>query len=214
MVKALVINGSPRKNGNVMKLLEAAAEGVREAGGEAEIVHLYDLDFKGCVSCFACKRLPNPAQCCAQQDALTPVLQKAYEADVLLLGSPIYFAGLSSSMRAFLERLLYKYPHREGTSTFKPTACFYSMNATAEQAKNLNYRTILWSMEDFLTRNFQRVEVVSAFDTYQFQDYGAYQVAVDLERKTKQREIQFPTDLDQAKAVGKSLAELALKEKA
>ena len=92
--------------------------------------------------------------------------------------------------------------------------CFYSMNATAEQAKNLNYRTILWSMEDFLTRNFQRVEVVSAFDTYQFQDYGAYQVAVDLERKTKQREIQFPTDLDQAKAVGKSLAELALKEKA
>lgn len=212
-MKVLAINGSPRKNGNVMALLSAALEGAKDAGADTEVVNLYELTFKGCVSCFACRKLSEPAPCCAQQDELTPVLQKAYEADVLLIGSPIYFAGLSSSLRAFLERLLYKYPHKEGEFTYKPTGCFYSMNATAEQAEQLGYRSILWSMEDFLIRNFRKVEVVAANDTYQFQDYSMYKVPVDLERKTRQRDAQFSKDLDSARALGKRLTELAFAAK-
>lgn len=209
-MKVLAVNGSPRKNGNVMKLLSAAMDGAREAGAEVELVNLYDLTYKGCVSCFACKRLPAPASCCAQRDELTPVLWKAYRADVLLIGSPVYFAGLSASLRGFLERLLYKYPHEKGASTYKPTGIFYSMNATAEQAERLNYRTIFWSIEDFLTRNFQKVERVIAYDTYQFQDYSMYNMPVDLERKTNQKELQFPQDLAGAKALGRQLTESAI----
>ena len=54
-MKALFVNGSPRKNWTTHKMLESAMEGAREAGAETELVHLYDAAFKGCVSCFACK---------------------------------------------------------------------------------------------------------------------------------------------------------------
>lgn len=56
-MKALFINGSPRKNGNTAKLLKRAMEGAAEAGAETELINLYDrsLNFKGCMSCFDCK---------------------------------------------------------------------------------------------------------------------------------------------------------------
>ena len=57
IMKALFINGSPRKNGNTAQLLKRAMDGAREAGAEVELVNLYDrsLNYKGCMSCFACK---------------------------------------------------------------------------------------------------------------------------------------------------------------
>jgi len=54
-MKVMAINGSPRKNWNTATLLEKALEGAASEGAETEIVHLYDLEFKGCTSCFACK---------------------------------------------------------------------------------------------------------------------------------------------------------------
>ena len=68
-------------------------------------------------------------------------------------------------------------------------------------------------MEVFLIRNFRKVEVVAANDTYQFQDYSMYKVPVDLERKTRQRDAQFSKDLDSARALGKRLTELAFAAK-
>jgi len=64
-------------------------EGAREAGAETEIIHLYDIQFKGCSSCFVCKLKGNTVNKCAMKDALAPVLQKICECDALLLGSPI-----------------------------------------------------------------------------------------------------------------------------
>jgi len=76
-MKALFINGSPRKNGNTAKLLKWAMEGAAEAGAETELINLYDrsLNFKGCMSCFACKlkggktskRPTNSAKDCARR---------------------------------------------------------------------------------------------------------------------------------------------------
>ena len=54
-MKALFINGSPRKNWNTYKMLESAMKGASDAGAETELINLYDFNFKGCVSCFACK---------------------------------------------------------------------------------------------------------------------------------------------------------------
>ena len=54
-MKALFVNGSPRKNWNTVKLLERAMEGAKDLGAECELVNIYDKPFKGCVSCFACK---------------------------------------------------------------------------------------------------------------------------------------------------------------
>lgn len=54
-MKVIAINGSPRKKWNTATLLEKVIEGVASQGAKTELVHLYDLSFKGCISCFACK---------------------------------------------------------------------------------------------------------------------------------------------------------------
>ena len=51
-MKVIAINGSPRKKWNTATLLEKALEGAETEGAETEIIHLYDLNFKGCKSCF------------------------------------------------------------------------------------------------------------------------------------------------------------------
>ena len=86
------INGSPRKTWNTATLLEKALEGAASQGAETGIVHLYDLDFQGCTSCFACKLEGGKKYGqCAVKDDLTPILDAIAEADALVLGSPIYF---------------------------------------------------------------------------------------------------------------------------
>lgn len=206
-MKVLAVNGSPRKGGSTFKLLSKAAEGAASLGGEVEWVNLYDYDYKGCTSCFACKRLPNPSKACAYQDDLTPILQKSYNADVLLLGTPVFFANYSSGMRAYLERLLYKYPHNGAAPTKKAVGCVYAMNAGKEQVESLNYRALLGSMETFLKRAFGDVQTIWSMSTYQFQDYAQYEHNQDISQRALIRDTQFPKDLEAARKMGADLAQ-------
>ena len=97
-MKALFINGSPRKNGNTAQLLKRAMDGAREAGAEVELVNLYDrsLNYKGCMSCFACKVKGGKKGVCSFKDDLQPILHKAVEADVLVCGSGVYLIPAGS----------------------------------------------------------------------------------------------------------------------
>jgi multimeric flavodoxin WrbA len=54
-MKIMAFNGSPRKEWNTAALLKKALEGASSQGAETELVHLYDSNYKGCISCFACK---------------------------------------------------------------------------------------------------------------------------------------------------------------
>lgn len=89
-MKVIAFNGSPRRSWNTAILLKKALEGAASQGAATELINLYDLNFKGCISCFECKRKngPNYGRC-AVNDDLLPVLQKAATADGLILGSPI-----------------------------------------------------------------------------------------------------------------------------
>ena len=70
-MRAIFINGSPRKNKNTAQMLEAAMKGAQEAGAEVEMIHLYGLNYKGCMSCFLCKRKGNTANgLCGFKDEL------------------------------------------------------------------------------------------------------------------------------------------------
>jgi multimeric flavodoxin WrbA len=84
-MKVMAFNGSPRKNWNTAQLLEKALEGAASAGAQTEMVNLYDLNYRGCMSCFSCKQKDgvNYAKC-AMRDDLTPLLKKAGEADALI----------------------------------------------------------------------------------------------------------------------------------
>ena len=108
IIRAMFFNGSPRKNKNTADMLQSAMRGAEAAGAETELVHLYDIDFKGCKSCFACK-IKN-SKCngvCAIKDDLRPVLERARQADVIVLGSPVYYSYPTGVMRAFMERLMF-----------------------------------------------------------------------------------------------------------
>ena len=84
-MRAIFINGSPRKNKNTAQMLEAAMKGAQEAGADVEMIHLYGLNYKGCMSCFLCKRKGNTANgLCGFKDELQPVLEKVINADVLV----------------------------------------------------------------------------------------------------------------------------------
>ena len=105
-MKIIGINGSPRKNGNSAAMLEAALAGAGEQRAETERIDLFDLDYSGCHSCFACKRLGGESYGrCAQRDALTEVLDKVLDADALILSAPLYFGEMPGAVRNFLERL-------------------------------------------------------------------------------------------------------------
>src|SRR5271169_3957054 len=109
-MKIIAFNGSPRKKWNTATLLEKTLEGAASKGAETELIHLYDLNYKGCISCFACKTKGGKSYGrCAVEDDLTPILGKMEEIDALILGFPIYFGTITGEMKSFMERLLFPY---------------------------------------------------------------------------------------------------------
>lgn len=218
-MKAMFFNGSPRKSWNTAKMLAAAAEGAGVAGAETEIVNLYDFPFAGCKSCFACK-LKNAKTngVCAIRDALRPVLERAREADVLVIGSPVYFSYPTGVYRAFFERLafpVYSYHYEDG----RPLVCrdrtiqtanIFTMNCPREMMEKIGYPPILESNTETLKAVFGASETLYACNTYQFADYSRYDMNLfDEADKRKYRDAHFARDLAAARDLGRRLVEKA-----
>lgn len=222
-MKIYAINGSPRKGWNTETLLQKFLEGAASVSSDIEIkmVHLYDLKYKGCISCFACQ-LDNDAVNgkCQVKDDIYQLLREVPQADGVVFGSPIYFHDLSSGMRAFLERLVYQFTSfdKDGEGSNAPkklqTAMIYTMNVTEEIMKASGYDHITGAMEEYIERTFQTKPVrIMAHDTYQFKDYSKYRVSFwDKSKKAEQRRTQFPLDCQAAYSAGKQMAEKILAE--
>jgi multimeric flavodoxin WrbA len=214
-VKVLAINGSPRTKCNTATLLSKVLEGAAAQGAEVELVHLYELNFKGCISCFACK-LKNGESYgrCAVEDELTPVLKKAAETDALVLGSPIYYGSVTGEMRSFMERLLFPYSvYNANRSTLFNrqirTGLIYTMNVREGQMKQIGYDRSLGLAETVMARIFGKSESLFVYDTYQFDDYSKYDVTVfDVEAKAKRRKEEFPKDCQKAFDMGVRFTQL------
>jgi len=211
-VKAIGINGSPRKNWNTATLLEKALEGAGSEGARTELVHLYDLNYRGCISCFACKKKTGKSYGkCAVRDGLTPVLKKVREADVIILGSPIYFGTVTGEMRSFLERLffpLFTYTDPRGSlfSRKVRTAFIYTLGATKELARERRFDKHIAATEALMRMIFGVSETLCSYDTYQFEDYSkVYAPCFDPEKKAKVREVTFPMDCEKAFQMGAGL---------
>lgn len=211
-MKVIAINGSPRKEWNTATLLKNALEGAATQGAQTELIDLYDLEYKGCTSCFACKLIGGKSYGkCAMQDDLTDVLNKIEEADAVVFGSPIYFGSLTGEMRSFLERFMFQYLvyDKERTILFKmkmPAGFIYTMNVGKEYLE-AGYKEKISASEDFLKRMFSSVESLYATNTYQFSDYSKYvSTMFDTKDKAKSKREQFPKDCNEAFEMGKRLA--------
>jgi len=213
-MKVLAINGSPRKKWNTAMLLEKALEGAAAVGAETELVHLYDLDFKGCTSCFACKLKGGRSYGkCAMKDRLTPLLDRLSQVDAFLLGSPIYFGTVTGEMRSFMERLLFPYLTytRPPESIFGrkiPTAFIYTMNVSEALMKEHHYTVHIGLNENVMSRIFGRAETFCSFETLQFEDYSkvVFNYFDPAERRERRRTV-FPEDCRKAFALGARLAQ-------
>ncbi|MBN7773596.1 flavodoxin family protein [Clostridium aminobutyricum] len=211
-MKVIAINGSPRENGNTAVLLQNALRGAESNGAETELVNLYDLNFKGCISCFVCKRKGNTCDgICAMKDDLTKVLENILTCDVLLLGSPIYFGNITGELRSFLERLCYpNLSYNEGSrSVFHgkiASGFIYSMNVPEEQMKLLNYGAVFEQNKNLLQLFNGNSEILCANDTYQFKEYSLYEASrFDEAHKAKVKAEQFPSDCQRAFEMGARL---------
>lgn len=103
-MKAVAINGSPRKNGNTRLLLETVLAPLAEKGWETEIVQLGGKTIQGCRACFKCWEKQDKRCVFGDKDVFNEVFEKALSADALILGSPTYFADVSAEMKAFIDR--------------------------------------------------------------------------------------------------------------
>jgi multimeric flavodoxin WrbA len=217
MTKALFINGSPRKNGNTAQLLKRAMDGAREAGAEVELVNLYDrsLNYKGCMSCFACKIKGGRKGICSFKDDLLPIMEKVMEADVLVCGSPVYCGYPSANLRAFMERLIFpavNYSDFMHPVINKPkhSATIFTMNCPDVQMYKSNAYDILMDVNARQLGMFGPTEILYSFDTYQFNDYSRYDAAmIPAEHKKQMHETQFPKDLENAYELGTRLVKLS-----
>ena len=215
MVKALFINGSPRKNFNTAQLLQKAMEGAKEAGAEVEMVNLYDrnLNYKACMSCFACKVKGGKKGVCSFPDDLKPIMECAMEADVLVCGSPVYCGYPTAGLRAFMERLIFpavNYADFRHPVINKPkrSATIFTMNCPDEEMYHANNYHILMDTNAHQLGMFGPTEVLYSFDTYQFNDYSRYDAeGLPAEWKAEKHRTQFPLDLDAAYNLGRRLVE-------
>lgn len=220
-VKAMFVNGSPRKGWNTAKMLENAMQGATEAGAECEMVHLYDINFHGCKSCFACKIKNSKTNgVCAIKDDLRPVLERARQCDVLVLGSPVYYSYPTGDLRSFMERLAFPvgtYMYENGKHiTLRdkviPTAMIFTMNCPEDYMRQIGYPAILEENTKVMADIFGYSETLYACNTYQFNDYSRYDINLFSEEdKRRYRDEHFATDLQNARNLGRRLVEMANK---
>ena len=215
-MKIFAINGSPRKNNNTATLLKKGLEGVKESlkdtEVETEIINLYDLNYTGCKSCFACKRVGGASYGkCPVKDDIQEVLEKVSQADGLILGSPIYFGTITGQLQSFLERLLFPYfVYDKNYSSIAPkkmpSAFIYTMNASEGYMERGGYLSTFNNIESPLGHILTKPLVMYSNNTYQFDDYSKYKAdAFSEEKKAEHRKMQFPLDCQKAFELGASL---------
>jgi len=208
-VKIIGICGSPRKNGNSAAMLESALAGAVENGAEVERIDLFDLQYSGCKSCFACKLLGGESfGRCAQRDDLTDVLDRILSADAMILATPLYFGETPGAVRNLLERIWFPGQQyaKNYASTYKKrvkVGLIYTMNVPNQAF----YQNVIKGHQQNFTMLLGKTDVVAAVDTLQFPDYSKYASEMfDGAAKKLRHETVFPEECAKAFEMGKRLA--------
>ncbi|MDR1313732.1 MAG: flavodoxin family protein [Deltaproteobacteria bacterium] len=211
------VDGGPRKGWNTALAVQAALDGAREKGAETSLYRLYDMDFKGCKSCFACKSAKGYlGGDCYLKDGLTPLLDALKGAKGVVMGSPVYLGDVTACMRAFWERYIFSnlaYDSQNPSVLAAGPSCvvIYTMNVPREAMAPFGYEELFKGHAGFLRRlNGASVEQIAVCDTLQFDDYSLFHAPMfDEAHKRKVREEAFPLDLKKAREAGGRLASSA-----
>ena len=209
-MNVIAVSGSPRKNWNTEKMLASALDGAQSLGAKTKLIRLYELNFKGCKSCLACKRIGAQRKCFVKDD-LSSVLEELSNADAIIFGSPIYFMELTGVMHSCLERFYFPFvTYSTERQTFfgrkLPIGFIYTMNVTQDWIRQMPIANRFAE----ITKELFGVEpeIVCAYDIWQYLDYEKFEHGIfSVEQKKLHREEIFPKELDTAKQLGISLVQ-------
>ena len=209
-MKTIILNGSPRKNRNTAMMLKEARKGAESVGAETEYIDLFDLSYTGCRSCLACKRKGAERCRCFWKDDLSPVIDRIFAADALIIGSPIYLGDVTSQVHGLIERLHFcalSYDDYSNYFTGKvDVGIILTMNAP-KTYYDLAYKKKAGEIEQSFKALNGSTEVYACCDTLQVSDYSRYNMAdFNEDHKKAVREKQFPLDLEKAFQMGARLS--------
>lgn len=102
-MKVLIINGSPRADGNTTLAVEELVKTFRVEGVETEVIQVGGKDIRGCIACLSCAKTGK----CVFNDIVNEVSQKLKEADGMIVASPVYYAQANSTLVSLLTRTFY-----------------------------------------------------------------------------------------------------------
>jgi multimeric flavodoxin WrbA len=102
MSNIIILNASPRKNGNTSALVKAFIEGASSNGNEVKEFYLQTMTIRGCLACMGCARNADP---CTQRDEMSPIYDAFKTCDVVVLASPVYFLGVAGPLKTTVDRL-------------------------------------------------------------------------------------------------------------
>ena len=115
-MKVILVNGSPHQKGSTYTALCEVEKELAAAGIETEIFWIKTKPITGCIACLKCGEL---GKCTFDNDVVNEFVEKAYEADAFVFGSPVYYASANGSMVSFLDRAFYSNSHGTGGEAFK-----------------------------------------------------------------------------------------------
>ena len=103
-MKILIINGSPRKHGNITNILDTMQQEAEANGAKTEIIRTCDLQVHPCTGCMNCR---SKLKCVLPEDDAQLVLQKIQQADALIIGAPCYWGNIPGELKVVFDRIVY-----------------------------------------------------------------------------------------------------------
>lgn len=100
----LIINGSPRKNGNISRMLECMKEEAEKIGATVSVIRIDELEVKSCTGCMSCRKT---LKCVFPEDGAQNTLRKIEECNLLIIGAPCYWGNLPGQLKVVFDRIVY-----------------------------------------------------------------------------------------------------------
>ncbi len=166
-MKVLIINGSPQPNGCTARALDEVERTLNENGIETERMTIGNKNIRGCVACNYCRTHSG----CVFMDAVNEAAPKFAEADGLIVGTPVYYAGSNGQLHAFLDRLFYS-----TAGKFDPTM---KVGATVVSSRRAGSTSAFADLNMFFTMN--SMPIVSSTYWNEVHGFSPEDVEKDLE---------------------------------
>ena len=200
-MKTIVINAGPKRRDCNARLAKSALEGAESVGAEVEYVDLYKLNLSGCRVCLICKNDEDVCKC-FWRDELSPLIERIFEAECVLIAAPIFFSQPTSHYMALLERLVYCMVSYKTGNKFKGkvnVGLFYTINYPMDYFEK-SVRPHMKQSEDLLKMLNGKVVI----ETYQNISRNMSSNSTDDELKLKKE--QFTSDLESVFEIGAELS--------